>query len=377
MLTSDFDYELPPYLIAQEPLPERSQSRMMVVDRRADSIEHRRVSDLPDILKSGDLLVLNDTRVIPARLFGWRSDTGGRVELLLVERLHFGTAEVDDARAHTEEWTALFRASGRMKPGVELALGSGRLTAEVLDTGRDGSIRVRLNATAPILEVLDREGFAPVPPYIKRRPERDEAARLDRKRYQTVFARNPGAVAAPTAGLHFTEELFARLEDCGVRRAMVTLHVGPGTFRPVRTVRVEDHRMEAERYEIGDETVAAINDARDAGGRIVAVGSTTIRALESAMQARSFLMAGSGRASLFIRPPFEFRTADAMLTNFHLPKSTLLMMICSFAGWTPGPDGPIARDSGRAGTERILRAYREAVRARYRFYSYGDCMLIL
>jgi len=350
--TRDFDYALPPELIAQEPLPDRCRSRMMVLDRTRSSFGHRKVTDLPDFLRPGDVLVLNDTRVIPARVFGAREDTGGQVEFLLLEPV----GRVPDG----EQWLALYRASARAKPGLAFRLAHGRLHAEIAATRPGGRVVVTLQGDAPVLEILEREGVPPVPPYIRRARDGDPRVPLDRERYQTVYARVPGAVAAPTAGLHLTEGLLEECRARGVETACVTLHVGPGTFLPVKEERIENHRMEEERYEVGAGAASTIERARSKGGRIVAVGSTVVRTLETIAASKDKVVAGSGRSGLFIRPPFTFRAVDALLTNFHLPRSTLLMMVSAFAG--PG---------------RVRAAYREAMVERYRFYSYGDCMLIL
>lgn len=346
--TSSFDYELPPELIAQEALADRSSSRMMVIHRDSGVIEHALVSDLPAFLDDGDLLVLNDTKVIPARVFGHKKGSGGQVELLFVE-------EVGPRR-----WMALCRASRRPRIGSILILAEGKLEAEVVALGDEGLITVQFKAGADVLEVLAEEGITPLPPYIKRPATVSASDDRDRERYQTVYASSPGAVAAPTAGLHFTPALFAELADHGVDRTSITLHVGLGTFKPVKADRVEDHAMESERYIISQESVDAIQRVRQAGGRVVAVGSTSVRTLETVCAEHGALEACAGRSRLFIYPPYEFQVVGAMLTNFHLPMSTLIMMISAFAG-----------------RELILDAYRQAVAARYRFYSYGDCMLIL
>jgi S-adenosylmethionine:tRNA ribosyltransferase-isomerase len=339
VLTRDFDYDLPPASIAQEPAP-RGESRLLVLDRQG-SDRHARVRDLPRLLRPGDLLVLNDTRVIPARLHG-RSAGGGKMEILLLERLA------------DREWEALVKPGRRARPGSLIRIEEG-LAAEVVDKREDGpSHRYRLRFSEPIEPHLDRLGHIPLPPYIHR-PDTPE----DRERYQTVFARRPGAVAAPTAGLHFTAELLREIEAAGVETARVTLHVGLGTFKPVAAERVEEHRMESERYEIGEEAAGAVRRARTAGRRIVAVGTTVVRTLESAAKAGDGeVRAGSGATELFITPGFRFQAVDALLTNFHLPCSTLLMLV-----------------SALAGRERVLAAYAEAVREGYRFYSYGDAML--
>ncbi|PYQ62630.1 MAG: tRNA preQ1(34) S-adenosylmethionine ribosyltransferase-isomerase QueA [Acidobacteria bacterium] len=343
MLTSDFDYDLPASSIAQEPAP-RGESRLLVLDRTGPD-RHARVRDLPRLLRPGDLLVLNDTRVIPARLYG-KSAGGGKMEILLVEPLG------------EREWDALVNPGRRARPGARIEIGEG-LAAEVTTKREDG--RYRLRFSEPVEPHLERLGHIPLPPYIHR-PDTPE----DRERYQTVYARRPGAVAAPTAGLHFTEELLREIEAAGTEIARVTLHVGIGTFKPVSAERIEEHRMERERYEIGEETAEAIRRARAAGRRIVAVGTTVVRTLEgAALAGGGEVRAGSGSTDLFIYPDspdspgFRFQMVDALLTNFHLPRSTLLMLVSAFAG-----------------RERVLAAYEEAVREGYRFYSYGDAMLL-
>ncbi len=346
MRTKDFDYELPAELIAQHPLPGRSDARMMVVHRDTEAFEHKTVSDLPSYLRSGDLLVLNDTRLLPARVEGVKAETGGRVDVLFVE-------ETD-----SQQWDALCHASRRPAKGCVLRLADGLITARVVeDGGSDGLVRLHVETQRPLLELLEEAGESPLPPYIKR-PTGPAGA--DRERYQTVYARTPGAIAAPTAGLHFTAELLGQLEARGVRHTMVTLHVGIGTFKPVKSENVEDHVMASERYVVGEEAALLIEQTKAAGGRVVAVGSTSVRSLETVALEHKSVVSCSGRTELFIRPPFEWQTVDAMLTNFHLPKSTLIMMV-----------------SALAGTELTRRAYREAIVHSYRFYSYGDCMLIL
>ena len=335
MLTTEFDYELPPERIAQRPAP-RGESRLLVLDREGPE-RHRRVRDLPELLRAGDLLVLNDTRVIPARLFG-RRPGGGQVEILL-------TGRVND-----QEWDALVRPGRRARPGTILTLDEG-LTAEV--TEKEESGRHRLRFSEPIEPHLDRLGHMPLPPYIQRADEAE-----DRERYQTVWARQPGAVAAPTAGLHFTQEILDALAAAGIATAHVTLHVGLGTFKPVSAERIEEHQMESESWELSEETAEAIRRTRAKGGRVVAVGTTVVRTLESAALAGE-IRAGSGATRLFITPGFHFQVVDILLTNFHLPKSTLLMLVSAFAG-----------------RERVLAAYEEAIREEYRFYSYGDAMLV-
>jgi S-adenosylmethionine:tRNA ribosyltransferase-isomerase len=355
--TADFDYDLPPELIAQEPARERTLARMMVIDRASGRLTHVGVGDLPSYLQAGDLLVLNDTKVIPARLYGRKADTGGRVELLLIEETAPGV------------WDALCGASRRPRVGSVVRFAEGRIEGRIADWRPGGRVAVELACEGPLLDALERYGLPPLPPYIRRQKSGDrsqeteqdrERGERDRQRYQTIYARVPGAVAAPTAGLHFTEELLQELGKRGIGRAMVTLHVGPGTFRPVSAEDVEEHTMEAERFTIADAAAAEVNRTRGAGGRIVAVGSTVVRTLETAADEQGTVRPGSGRTEIFIRPPYRFRAVDALLTNFHLPRSTLLMMVSAFAG-----------------RDLVRHAYAEAIAQRYRFYSYGDCMLIV
>ncbi len=350
MRAADFDYDLPPELIAQAPAERRDGARMLVLDRAAQTIEHRQFTDLPAYLRAGDLLVANDTRVIPARLFGRKAKdgTGGKVEFLLLEENEPGV------------WDALMRSRRRPKIGDQVILDEDLAVATVLEDGEQGRVKIRVESELPWLEVLDRIGQTPLPPYISRKEATSERRAIDKIRYQTVFAREPGAVAAPTAGLHFTPDVLERLAGQGVGHATVTLHVGIGTFRPVAVENVEEHRMDFERWWIAEDAARRIAGARKAGGRVVAVGTTSVRTLESAAARPEGFGPGQGRTDLFIYPPYAFRMTDALVTNFHLPKSTLIMMISAFAG----------RDF-------VLEAYREAIRERYRFYSYGDCMLIL
>ena len=379
MQTSDFNYHLPPELIAQQPLPDRAQARMMVIQRATGAFDHRRVADLPAFLRPGDLLVVNDTRVIPARLYGHKAATGGPVHRLVPpERLSPGRSTPAEPGCGggrpgvggrveillIEEtapgiWEALLRAR-HAKPGARLELAGGQVQAEVLAVKDAGRVTLRLRHERPLLEILETDGVPPLPPYIKRTAANALQRAADRERYQTVYARNPGAVAAPTAGLHFTEALLIALEQQGVCHAAVTLHVGPGTFKPVTVAEVEQHRVDAERYTVPEVTARLIRATRATRGRIVAVGSTVVRTLETVAAAHESVVASQGRSDLFIYPPYRFRVVDALLTNFHLPASSLLMMV-----------------SALAGRDLILRAYAEAIRERYRFYSYGDCMLIL
>lgn len=358
MKTSEFDYELPAELIAQEPLPERSQSRMMVVQRATGELIDRTVRDLPEYLDAGDLLVVNDTRVFNARVFGQRADTGGRVELLLVRELK---PDRDDRPSVGDQttWECMYRGSARAKDGMELILADGRIHAQIVDASGSGRVVVQIRSDAPLFDILDSAGVPPVPPYIKRKAG-DHRIMIDRDRYQTVYARERGSIAAPTAGLHLDEALLKQLRAGGVSRAAVTLHVGPGTFQPVKVETVEEHEMEAELYSIGRHTAEAVRTTQDNGNRVVAVGSTTVRTLETVFGEHGDVTAASGASSIFIFPPYKFGVVDAMLTNFHLPRSTLLMMVCAFAG-----------------KELALHCYQEAVARKYRFYSYGDCMLIV
>ena len=337
MQTSDFDYELPQELIAQYPLPERSASRLLVLGNGQDGIQDRSFRELPELLGPSDLLVFNETRVIPARLFG-RKPTGGRGELF-VERVTWQAS----ALAHG-------RASKPLRPGQALEIeGGGRL---VVAGRRDDLVEIE-SPDEPLMTLLQRAGHIPLPPYIERS---DEPA--DRERYQSVFARVPGAVAAPTASLHFDETVLAGLEQRGIGSARLTLHVGAGTFQPVRGEDVSEHRMHQEWCEVGPEVVEAVSATRERGGRVIAVGTTVVRALESAAAAGG-LRPFSGETELFITPGYHFRAVDALITNFHLPRSTLLMLV-----------------SAAAGRERVLAAYRHAVEARYRFFSYGDAMFV-
>ncbi len=360
MLLSDFDYELPEELIAQRPPAERDASRLLVINRSTQSFEDREFRNLPEILEPGDLVVLNNTRVFPARLLGFRKGVTawpvGKNNPKAREHLS-GEVELLLTRQEEENvWLGLVHPGRKMRTGEVLVFGAGELEAEILGRGEYGVRRVRLTAReGSVQEQIEKLGHVPLPPYIRRAdiPE-------DRAAYQTVYAKFPGAVAAPTAGLHFSGRVLARLRERGIEICEITLHVGPGTFRPIRTARIEDHRMDAEWYEISAAAAAVINRALGERRRIVAVGTTCTRALEHV--ARLYggrIAAGSGETDLFITPGFSFRAAGALLTNFHLPRSTLLMLVSAFAG-----------------REFILRAYQHAFEQRYRFYSYGDCMLI-
>ena len=351
MLTSDFDYDLPRELIAQHPPAERESARMLVLDRASGHRDHRVFSDLPGYLRKGDLLVLNDTRVFPARLKGAWADTAGRVELLLLEPL-----------AEAGLWEAIAGSGRPFRAGNVAVFGGGRLSAEFVSRSErtDGAFVVRLEFDGELQGILDECGETPLPPYISRKIPNAATAREDTERYQTVYAERVGAVAAPTAGLHFNKRILEEIRASGVEIAKITLHVGPGTFRPVQVENPDDHPMHSERYEVPEAAAAALRACRARGGRVVCVGSTTVRTLETmALEHDGEAVACSGRSALFIREPFRFRFTDMMVTNFHLPKSTLLMMVAALAG-----------------RENVLAAYRDAIEHRYMFFSYGDCMLI-
>ena len=339
MKVSDFDYQLPSHLIAQQPCPSRDQSRLLVLDKKTGDIRHRHFYDLPQILDSNDFLVFNDTKVLPARLFA-RKRGGGRLEVLLLR-------PIDE-----QTWSCLTRPAKRAPKGTQLEFAEG-FQGEVVDKGEEGLRTIRFSlAGQEFQETLDRIGEMPLPPYINEKP-------ADPGRYQTVYAAAPGAVAAPTAGLHFTPELIGSLEERGVGMAFLTLHVGLGTFRPVTVDRVGEHRMHREYYNISPEAATAIGVARRQGRRIVAVGTTSVRVLEAVARDR-VIDAGSGWVDIFIYPGYSFSLVDALVTNFHLPRSTLLMLV-----------------SALAGREKILAAYREAILQDYRFFSFGDAMLII
>jgi S-adenosylmethionine:tRNA ribosyltransferase-isomerase len=360
------DYHLPERLIAQEPAAERDRARLIVVDRRAESISHHVFADLPDFLAAGDLLVLNDTRVLPARLLGRREATGGKWEGLYLGQSADGTWELlCQTRGRLREGEAVVVTSepealatvGAVARSVAYASGSDRLL-RLTYIGRtpDGHFLFRPDAAGTPTELLARYGLVPLPPYIRK----GHAAPADADRYQTVYARPPGAVAAPTAGLHFTDRVFDRLRDRGVDRAFLTLHVGVGTFQPLQTDDYAKHVMHREWCELPAETAAAVNACRARGGRVVAVGTTAVRTLETATSRSRRCAAWSGETDIFIYPPYEFRAVDALVTNFHLPRTSLLLLVGAFAG-----------------EELLRRAYHEAVEREYRFYSYGDAMLIL
>jgi S-adenosylmethionine:tRNA ribosyltransferase-isomerase len=358
MRTSDFDFDLPPELIAQRPAGERDQSRLLVLHRDRGLLEHRQFRSLPDYLRSGDVLVLNDSRVIPARLRAISPQTGGRFQLLLLEE------------NGTNDWWVMLRPGRRARVGTRMALCDGRgqagaASATVVETNDQGHRRLRFSGLPDIAKELDAWGEVPLPPYI-RRPDAGPSQE-DRMRYQTVFARAPGSVAAPTAGLHFTQPLLEALRSRGALVCFVTLHVGLGTFAPVKAETPAGHRMHEERYQLSPETACVITEAKRAGRRVIAVGTTTLRVLESvAARNQGRLEPGAGRTRIFIYPPWDFKVVNALLTNFHLPRSTLLMLASAFAA-------PMKT----CGRQAILSAYAAAVQQRYRFFSYGDAMLIL
>lgn len=340
--TSDFHYELPEELIAQDPLSDRSSSRLMVMDRDTGAVTHRYFRDLPGYLKRGDVLVLNDTKVIPARLMGRREGTGGAVEVLLLRRLE----------NETDTWETLVNPGKKCRPGQKLEFGDGRLRAEVLDILEEGIRKIRFRYDGIFEEVLDSLGEMPLPPYIRHKLK-------DRDRYQTVYARYDGSAAAPTAGLHFTKELLSGIGEKGVDIVYVTLHVGLGTFRPVKEEDILDHHMHTEHFVVSADAARRINRARENGGRVVCVGTTSVRTLESASDEEGRVRPCSGDTDIFIYPGYRFKAVDALITNFHLPESTLIMLVSAFAG-----------------RENTLAAYNTAVRERYRFFSFGDAMLI-
>ncbi len=337
----DFYYELPRELIAQDPLEDRSGSRLLVLNRSTGETEHHIFRKIREYLRPSDCLVVNDTKVIPARLIGSREGTGAKIEVLLLKR------RADDV------WETLVKPGKKARPGVRLCFGDGLLRGEVLEVVEEGNRLIRFTYEGIFEEILDRLGQMPLPPYITHQLK-------DRNRYQTVYAKHDGSAAAPTAGLHFTPELLDEIRKKGVQIAHVTLHVGLGTFRPVKVEAIEDHHMHSEFYVVEEEQARIINETRAGGGRIIAVGTTSCRTLESAADEDGVLRAGSGWTDIFIYPGYEFRLTDCLITNFHLPESTLLMLV-----------------SALAGRERILKAYEAAVKERYRFFSFGDAMFII
>ena len=342
MDVQQFDYELPERLIAQHPLPDRTSSRLLVLDKRSGSISHRRFTDLIHYVETGDVLVLNDSKVMPARLIGEKEETGAKIEVLLLKSLG------DD------RWETLVKPAKRLKPGSEVSFGGGLLRCVCEEATEMGGRIVRFSYKGIFYEILDQLGSMPLPPYIHEQLE-------DKDRYQTVYARERGSAAAPTAGLHFTREYLEQLEQKGVQLAYITLHVGLGTFRPVTADTVEEHVMHAEYYEIPERTAEVVNRAREAGNRVIAVGTTSCRTLETVGRAHGGkLVPANGWTDIFIYPGYQFTILDGLLTNFHLPKSTLMMLV-----------------SALAGRENIMRAYKSAVEEEYRFFSFGDAMLIL
>lgn len=340
MNVSDFDYELPEELIAQDPIEDRSSSRLLMLDKKTGAIEHHIFRDIIDALNQGDCLVINNTRVIPARLLGVKEDTGAAIEVLLLKR------------RDNDIWETLVKPGKKMKLGAVVSFGDGTLKGTVVDVVEEGNRLIQFSYEGIFEEILDQLGQMPLPPYITHRLE-------DKSRYQTVYAKYDGSAAAPTAGLHFTKELLAAIREKGINIAEVTLHVGLGTFRPVKADVVEEHHMHSEYYSVNPETADLINTTRKNGGRIIAVGTTSCRTLESASTPDGVLHAGDGWTEIFIYPGYQFHVVDALITNFHLPKSTLMMLV-----------------SALAGRDHIMNAYAEAVKDRYRFFSFGDAMFI-
>ena len=341
MDVKDFYYDLPQELIAQDPLEDRSSSRLLVLDRKTGEMEHRVFRDIKEYLRPGDCLIVNDTKVIPARLMGVKEDTGAGIEVLLLKR------KADNV------WETLVKPGRKARPGARIVFGDGLLKGEVLEIAEEGNRLIRFEYEGIFEEILDKLGQMPLPPYITHQLK-------DRNRYQTVYAKHDGSAAAPTAGLHFTPELLKEIEEKGVKLAHVTLHVGLGTFRPVKVEDVAEHHMHSEYYVVEEEQARLINETKAAGGRVICVGTTSCRTLESAADENGTLHPGSGWTDIFIYPGYRFKIMDGLVTNFHLPESTLLMLVSAFAD-----------------KETIMKAYEEAVRERYRFFSFGDAMLIL
>ena len=340
MNVKDYDYDLPEELIAQDPLEDRSSSRLMVLDRQTGDVEHRHFTDILEYLHPGDCLVINNTKVIPARLFGVKEDTQAKIEVLLLKR------------KENDIWETLVKPGKKAKPGTKLVFGDGLLTAEVVDVVEEGNRLIQFHYDGIFEEILDQLGQMPLPPYITHQLK-------DKNRYQTVYAKYDGSAAAPTAGLHFTKELLQKVKDMGVDIAEVTLHVGLGTFRPVKVENVLDHHMHSEFYMVSHEAAVKINRAKESGHRVIAVGTTSTRTLEAAADENGRLHETSGWTEIFIYPGYQFKVIDALITNFHLPQSTLVMLV-----------------SALAGREHVLHAYEIAVKERYRFFSFGDAMLI-
>ena len=338
---SDFYFDLPPELIAQDPLEDRSSSRLLSLNKLTGEVSHHIFREVPNFLRPGDCLVLNNTKVIPARLLGCREGTGGHVEVLLL------------SRKESAVWETLVKPGKKCKPGTKLSFGDGLLKAEVLDTLEEGNRLIKFYYDGIWEEVLDRLGEMPLPPYITHKLK-------DKNRYQTVYAKYEGSAAAPTAGLHFTKELLAQIEAQGIKVVFVTLHVGLGTFRPVKEENVLDHHMHSEWYQVSEEAARTINETKQSGGRVICVGTTSCRTLESAADENGIVKAGSGDTQIFIYPGYQFKVLDGLITNFHLPESTLVMLV-----------------SALAGREHVLAAYQEAIEQKYRFFSFGDAMIIL
>ncbi len=347
MLLSEFDYNLPEELIAQMPADKRENSKMMVLDRKNKTISHKHFYDIVDLIDSNSLLVLNNTKVLPARLYGIKEETGAKIEIFLLKQLE------------GKQWETLIKPSKRVKQGTLIKISDELSVRALSQTEEDGGWIVELIYEGNVLDVLHRNGNIPLPPYIERKMQNDELKKLDFERYQTVYAKDEGSVAAPTAGLHFTEEILKKLKDKGVGIAYVTLNVGLGTFRPVKCENILEHKMHSETFEITQETADVINQAKKEGKKIIAVGTTTVRTLETAYQKYGEIKACHDESKLFIYPPYEFKVIDNLITNFHLPKSTLLMLV-----------------SALAGKDFIFEAYKEAIENKYRFFSYGDCMYI-
>ena len=341
MKTSDFYYDLPQELIAQDPLEDRSSSRLLHLDKETGAIEHTDFKHILQYLQPGDCLVINDTKVIPARLYGHKKETGAVIEILLLKR------------RENDIWECLVKPGKKARPGAEIVFGDGILTGEIIDIVDEGNRLIQFHYDGIFEEILDQLGEMPLPPYITHKLQ-------DKNRYQTVYAKNEGSAAAPTAGLHFTRELLAKVEEMGVSIAHVTLHVGLGTFRPVKVDDVEQHHMHSEFYVVEEDQARLINETKKNGGRVISVGTTSCRTLESAADEEGILHAGSGWTEIFIYPGYQFKIIDGLITNFHLPESTLLMLV-----------------SALAGKEKIMHAYEEAVKERYRFFSFGDAMIII
>ena len=359
MQVSEYDYELPEELIAQMPADKRENSRMLVLNPKNHTIEHKHFYDIVDLLDENTLLVMNNTKVLPARLYGTK-DTGARIEVFLLEPKAGANEGAHEGVKSGKNWSCLIKPSKRIKPDTIIKISNELSVRAIKRLEEDGEWLVELIYDGDLFEILHKVGNIPLPPYIERKLQTDEIKNFDMERYQTVYAKDEGSVAAPTAGLHFTKEILKKLEEKGVETAYVTLNVGLGTFRPVKCDRIEDHKMHSETFEISEETAEIINRAKANGKKLVAVGTTTVRTLETAFRQFGCIKACKSASELFIYPPYEFKVIDGLITNFHLPKSTLLMLV-----------------SALAGKDFIFEAYKEAVKERYRFFSYGDCMFII